>query len=98
MIKRFRIGNFLYYQHDPKFLFWTNDTYISIWRLKIAILWSRTFVWSDKTFKKWVFEIAWVRKDKYKKLLSRGTRHRKNCMNPDKCQAEIEMENYYNHF
>lgn len=90
-----RIGKFLYFQHDPKFLFWANDLYICIWALRISIAWSRTFNWSDKKFKKWAMNIYWNGK-KYHFTILNTHCQRKNTEHPDKYQAEMEMENYYN--
>ena len=95
--KRLRIGKFLYYQHCNRFLFWANDLYISIWCLRINICWKRTFVWSDKTFRKWIIDIFWYDHKRFKRFYTNGSRHRKNTQHPDRYQAEMEMENYYDH-
>lgn len=93
--KRFRLGKFFYYQYCDKFLFWANDIYISLGALRISICWSRTFVWSDKKFKKWAANIYWSGKKYYFTILNTSCQ-KKNTQHPDKYIAEMEMENYYN--
>ncbi len=93
--RRFRIGKFFYYQYSNGFLFWANDIYISLWALRISICWSRTFNWSDKSFKKWAMNIYWMGKTYHKTIFDTQC-HRSNTRHPDKYQAEMEMEEYYN--
>lgn len=96
--KRLRIGKFLYYQHCKRFLFWANDLYISVWALRINICWNRTFIWSDKTFKKFVIDIFWYNHKKFIRFYTNGThkKYKANTAHPDRYIAEMEMENYYN--
>lgn len=97
--KRFRIGRFLYYQHCKRFLFWANDLYISIWSLRIQVCWNRTFVWSDKSFRRWTLSIFWYNHKRYKSIFrtTEYNKYKRNTQHPDRYQAETEMEDYYNY-
>lgn len=96
--KRLRIGKFLYYQHCKRFLFWANDLYISIWALRINICWSRTFVYSDKDYKRAILSIFWYTRKRYKSIFrtTEYKKYKRNTHHPDRYIAEMEMENYYN--